>query len=152
MCVTVEWGGDCSGVTNATDCIDPEPGRYLVALLTLTSGGDRRATTAEVSDELGVEAPSTTEMLGKLTARSLVDHRNYRGTTLTDRGETIARELHWRQRVVRSFFASELDLRLDSEKAYRIGYTLPRTAVEELASLNARPARLTDNEVPTLPW
>lgn len=137
--------GHCDGAccpTYPADCIARQPGRYLLAVHRLTTDRDHRASTAEVSDALGVEAPSTTEMLGKLENRGLVDHENYRGTTLTDRGETVAEELRWRQRSVRAFFVSRIDLLLEWETAYRIGYVLPRDAVERLGVLaETRPNR-----------
>lgn len=139
MSTTTEpCGGGCDrdcGAASPTGCIERHPGRYLVAVLRLTADSDCRASTTEVSAIVGVESPSATEMLGKLDDRGLAEREDYHGTTLTERGETVARELLWRQRTVRAFFVSRLNLLLERGRAYRIGYLLPVAGVERLSRL-----------------
>jgi Mn-dependent DtxR family transcriptional regulator len=74
-------------------------------------------------------------MVTKLADDSLVEHETDRGVVLTHRGETIARELAWRQCTIRTFFASQLDTALDTHAAYRLGYTFPKQAITRLTEL-----------------
>lgn len=126
--------GFCTG-THPKGCVDRRPGRYLVAIYWLQNGSDRRVRTGEITEDLGVHPASVTEMLGKLGDASLVEYEKYRGTTLARRGDTVARELAWRQCTVRVFFRTHLDLELDAHTAYRIGYTLPTRGIERLTEL-----------------
>ncbi|WP_435146361.1 metal-dependent transcriptional regulator [Halobaculum sp. P14] len=126
--------GFCAA-THPDHCVDRHPGRYLVAVYRLGVGADHSVTTGDVSDALGVQPASVTEMLNRLDSEGLVAYEKYRGARLTGRGETVARELAWRQWSVRVFFAERLDLTLDDRTAYRIGYTLPKQGLDRLTDL-----------------
>lgn len=78
-------------------------------------------------------------MVKHLDAAGLVDYEKYRGVEVTARGRAVARELTRRQRIVRAFFASNLDVTLDVETGYRIGYCLPRAGIRALSDCLDRP-------------
>lgn len=121
--------------TSPTQCIDRDPGRYLVAIHRLFDERDGRVPTGAVSEHLGVSPSSATEMVKKLADIGLTDHEPYRGVTLTADGHRIACELDRRQHVVRTFFTSALATSLDKETEYQFGYLLPESGIERLREL-----------------
>lgn len=127
-------GGFCTA-SHPEGCIGRHPGRYLVAIYWLQNKSDHRVQTGELSESLSVQPASVTEMLGRLDDDSFVKYEKYHGTKLTNRGNTVARELAWRQCTVRVFFAAQLDLELNAHTAYQIGYTLPTHGVQRLSDL-----------------
>lgn len=135
MTATCAAAGEFCSATHPNECVDRQEGRYLAAVYRLRSGPDDPVRTGEVSDTLDVRPPSVTEMFARLADDGLVDYETYRGVRLTTRGETVARELAWRECTVRTFFASHLDVVLDSRTAYRIGYALPKGGVARITDL-----------------
>lgn len=120
---------DC---TRPSECIGRHPGRYLTAVYWLATDREGRLATGRLSDYLGVSPASVTEMIQKLAAAGLVDHEKHRGSDLTRRGEAVARELAWRQCIVRTFFASNLDFELDADTGYRIGHSVSSAGIRRL--------------------
>jgi DtxR family Mn-dependent transcriptional regulator len=122
---------DC---TDPEDCVDRRIGRYLTAVHWL--GGEQgRVRTGAVSDHLGVTPATVTEMFERLADAGLVDYEKRKGVTPTDRGAAVARELAWRQCVVRSFAETVLGVDVGAGDGYRFGYVLPGGGVEELCDL-----------------
>lgn len=115
--------------THPETCVDRHHGRYLTTIYWPTLEGER-ARTSEVSGRLDVSPASVTEMFERLAADGLLDYEKHDSVALTRRGEEVARELAWRQCVVRTFFGSEVDAALSPETGYRIGFILPRGGIE----------------------
>jgi len=51
------------------------------------------ARTNEIASDLGVKAPSVTEMFDKLRAKGYINYKKYEGVTLTERGREVARDV-----------------------------------------------------------
>jgi DtxR family Mn-dependent transcriptional regulator len=134
MAATTPTATRC-GCIDPGDCVDRRAGRYLTAIYWLGGDGRQRVRTSEVSDRLAVAPASVTEMFESLAADDLVDYEKHAGVTLTERGATVASELAYRQCVVRTFFAAELDYEFGAEAGYRFGYTIPGDGVEQLRAL-----------------
>lgn len=134
MAATTPTATRC-GCIDPGDCVDRPAGRYLTAIYWLAGESSERVQTGEVSDRLGVTPASVTEMFETLAADALVDYEKHAGVTLTERGETVASELAYRQCVVRTFFAAELDYEFGADAGYRFGYTIPGDGVDELRAL-----------------
>lgn len=95
-------------------------GRYVSAIHLLTMDGDGPAKTGEVADQLDVNPASVTGMLATLEERDLARYEKYEGVSLTERGETAARELLWKHCVAENFLAEDLDVDdLDQESLSR---------------------------------
>lgn len=135
MATTSDGRGRFCTATHPEGCVDCRPGRYLVAIYWLQNESGHRVKTGDISEHLGVQPASVTEMLGRLDDTSLVEYEKYRGTKLANRGDTVARELAWRQCTVRVFFATQLGLELNVHTAYRISYTLPTHGIGRLTDL-----------------
>lgn len=119
-------------------------GRYLSTIHLLTTGSDRRAKTGELADALDVSAASVTEMLTTLEDRDLATYEKYKGVSLTDDGETTARELMWRHCVAENFLADDLGVDLEAIAAddgdpRAIGNALSEDAIHQLKTLIDHP-------------
>jgi Mn-dependent DtxR family transcriptional regulator len=119
--------------------VDRTAARYLLAISALSTDDETRVSTGDLRERLDVTPASVTEMVSKLDDRGLVDHENYRGVRLTDRGTAAAARVGWRVCVVTSFFDSVLDTTLDDRTAFDIGYVLPRDGVRRLRELGTAP-------------
>ncbi|MBS3739842.1 metal-dependent transcriptional regulator [Candidatus Bipolaricaulota bacterium] len=51
------------------------------------------AKTNEIAEDLGVKAPSVTEMFDKLKERGYINYRKYEGVTLTEKGSELAKNV-----------------------------------------------------------
>ena len=51
------------------------------------------ARTNEIASDLGVKAPSVTEMFQKLRARGYIHYKKYEGVTLTEEGRRMAKDV-----------------------------------------------------------
>jgi Mn-dependent DtxR family transcriptional regulator len=63
------------------------------------------AATADISDRLGVTPPTVSIMVGKLAAKGYLLHEPYRGMTLTETGEMIARSVVRRHEIISEFLS-----------------------------------------------
>lgn len=51
------------------------------------------AKTNEIASDLGVKAPSVTEMFDKLRKKGFINYKKYEGVTLTKRGKEVAKDV-----------------------------------------------------------
>lgn len=124
-----------SSPTVSLSDIPHRAGQYLFAISDLSASGTVRITTGELRDYLNVTAASVTEMVSKLDDRGLVDYEKYEGVKLTHEGEILATQAGWRFCVVSTFFDSVLDVTLDDDMAFDIGFVLPKSAILRLQEL-----------------
>lgn len=144
------------GCTHPEACIDRHRGRYLTAVYWLSSHGDNRIRTGDVSTQVGVRPASVTGMFERLAAADLVEYQKHDGVTVTPHGETIAKELVRRRCIVQSFFESELAIELPEKTGYEIGFILPGEGIERLRKLtDVQPStscQPSGNETQTCPF
>lgn len=108
------------------------PGRYLLAIYWIWAVEQRQVRPGEISDRLDVQPASVTEMIDRLDREGYVNYEKHRGVVITDEAKQLARELASSQCTVRAFFADRVGAELTAEEAYRIGYTLPETGIEQM--------------------
>jgi DtxR family transcriptional regulator, Mn-dependent transcriptional regulator len=82
---------------------------YLKALWALTPTG-QPVPTSRLAAQLGVSAPSVTNMLGRLAAEDLVAHVPRAGARLTPRGRRAALGMVRRHRILETFLVEVLGL------------------------------------------
>lgn len=73
------------------------------------------ATTSDISTRLNVKPPTVSGMVTKLAAKGYLQHEKYRGMTLTEQGEKLAKSVIMRHSVIAEFLAM---LGLDDEVTY----------------------------------
>ena len=62
------------------------------------------ANVVDIAKMLDIKPPSVTEMLQKLEKYKLINYERYRGVTLTEEGEALAKFLEERHRILKHFF------------------------------------------------
>jgi DtxR family Mn-dependent transcriptional regulator len=82
---------------------------YLKALWALTPAGEP-VPTSRLAAQLGVSAPSVTNMLARLAAEDLVAHQPRAGARLTPRGRRAALGMVRRHRILETFLVEVLGL------------------------------------------
>lgn len=127
--------GSSSSPPHSLSDIERSAARYLFAISALSEPDSNQITTGELQEYLDVAPASVTEMISKLDDRGLVDYEKYQGVMLTDQGDALATEAGWRFCVVSTFFESVLDMRVNDETAFDIGFVLPKDGVFRLRDL-----------------
>ena len=91
----------------------------------------------DVARELGVAPPTLSAGLKPLEARGLVSHDDHRFLLLTESGERIARTVHHRFAVLRSFLADLLGVPADQAllEACLLEHDVSSTTTERLLDL-----------------
>lgn len=117
--------------------VSASTGRYLSAILLISTRESRAAKTGEIADRLGVQPASVTERLRSLEERDLATYEKYKGARLTDEGERVTRELMWRHCLVENFMEERLDL--DGRDARQVGHALSEAAATALKELIDHP-------------
>ena len=88
---------------------------YLEKILELIdSKGYARV--ADLAEALGIAQPSVSNMMRRLDAKGLLRHEKYRGVTLTESGEKLARRITKRHEMLAEFL--EL-MGIEADTAYR---------------------------------
>jgi DtxR family transcriptional regulator, Mn-dependent transcriptional regulator len=106
---------------------------YVREIWKLESEGGR-ATTSALAERLDVSPPSVTAMLKKLASLGLVEHRRYRGATLTAKGERVALEVIRHHRLLEQYLVETLGLPLDAvhAEAHRLEHALSEELEAEI--------------------
>ena len=114
---------------------------YLKALYALGLNG-ATITTSSLAAQLGVSAPSVTNMLGRLAQEKLVSHAPRAGARLTARGRRVAIEMVRRHRILETFLVRVLglDWALAHEDAEVLEHHISERVLEAIDRLVGHPA------------
>ena len=98
---------------------------YLREIYKLGASGEPVSTTA-IARQMRVSAASSSAMVKKLAALSLVEHAPYRGVTLTAEGERVALEVIRHHRLLELYLAETLGIHVDEvhDEADRLEHVL----------------------------
>ncbi|MBK5107107.1 MAG: metal-dependent transcriptional regulator [Anaerolineales bacterium] len=109
---------------------------YLKTIYELTRS-DRRATTNQIAEKMGVTPASVTNMIQKLadTDPPLLDYRKHHGVQLTTEGERVALEIIRHHRLLEMFLHETLGYRWDEvhEEADRLEHVISEEMEERIA-------------------
>lgn len=119
--------------------VTPSRGRYLCGILYETLGSSGPIQTGALATRLAVSRASVTEAMAEFDDRGLVAYEPYRGAELTERGETAARRLFWRQCAVKRFFERTVAVSVATDSAYRIGFSLSTETVRAISEYVDQP-------------
>jgi DtxR family Mn-dependent transcriptional regulator len=105
---------------------------------------------ARLAEALEVSPISANQMCRKLEARQLVSYQPYKGVTLTQQGETIARNVLHKRHLWEQFLADKLGLAADvaEEIACRLEHVTPGELVEKLTEFLKSPEEKPDQSRP----
>ncbi len=114
---------------------------YLKHILRL-GGREGWVSTQALADSLQVKPPSVTEMVRRLAELGLLQHRPYRGVSLSARGRRAAVELVRHHRLLEAFLVEVLGLAgvEAHDEAERLEHVLSRRLEERIAAVLGHPA------------
>src|ERR1700726_362856 len=108
---------------------------YAKAIYALEQREDGPVTTNALADRLGVTAASASGMVKRLGELGLVEHRPYRGVSLTDEGRRVALEVMRHHRLLELYLFESLGAPWD--RVHQEAEVLEHVLSEELEELIA---------------
>ena len=94
------------------------------------------ARSADIAELLNVRTPSVTSMLQRLHAMGLIVYERYRGITLTDSGERLARSVQQRHLTILKFLRIlRVEEKIAKSDAEGIEHHLHKPTIERIARL-----------------
>jgi len=114
---------------------------YLKALYELGARAHGPVGTNQLSERLGVSAPSAAQMLNRLAELGLVRHDRYRGAALTPTGEAVALEMVRHHRLLEMYLTKALGYRWDEvhEEAERLEHVISEQMEQRIYDALGRP-------------
>lgn len=116
---------------------------YAKAIYALEERGVESVSTNALAERLGVTAASASAMVKRLGELGLVEHRPYRGVTLTVRGRRIALEVMRHHRLLELYLVRSLGVPWDRvhEEAEVLEHVLSEQLEELIATQLGHPTR-----------
>src|SRR5437660_9820706 len=108
---------------------------YAKAIYALERRSGDAVTTNALAERLGVTAASASGMVKRLGELGLVEHRRYRGVSLTDRGRRVALEVMRHHRLLELYLVESLGVPWD--RVHREAEVLEHVLSDELEELIA---------------
>src|SRR5436305_755612 len=108
---------------------------YTKAIYSLEHHGSDAVTTNALADRLGVTAASASGMVKRLNDLGLVEHRPYRGVSLTSEGKRVALEVMRHHRLLELYLVQSLGVPWD--RVHAEAEVLEHVLSEELEELIA---------------
>ena len=86
---------------------------YLKTIYHLTTISDSDVSTNAIAEVMETKASSVTDMLKKLSEKSLVNYKKYQGVSLTEKGKLTAKMIVRKHRLWEVFLVDKLDFSWD---------------------------------------
>jgi len=112
---------------------------YIKAIFQLGSG--EPVQTSAIAERLDVRPASVSNMMRRLAKLELIEYTPYRGARLTREGESLARRMVRRHRLIERFLTEVLDFRWEEvhDEAERLEHAVSARFVEAVDALLERP-------------
>ncbi|ALV42896.1 DtxR family transcriptional regulator [Pseudarthrobacter sulfonivorans] len=116
---------------------------YVKVIYGFTEWQDKRITSSQLAQRLGVANSSVSEMVRKLKDQGLVDHKPYSAITLTDSGVRLALSMVRRHRLIETYLVQELGYSWDEvhDEAELLEHAVSDTFIERMAAKLGNPQR-----------
>ncbi|MEQ8302946.1 MAG: metal-dependent transcriptional regulator [Cyclobacteriaceae bacterium] len=101
------------GVQTTASTLSLTEENYLKAIYHLSEGGDRDVLTNELADSMSTKAASVTDMIKKLSAKSLISYKKYYGVNVTAKGKSKALLIIRKHRLWETFLVQKLHFSWD---------------------------------------
>lgn len=120
---------------------NPVMEEYVKRIYQLEQEHSRRVRTTELADAVDRTQASVTHMIQKLDGEGFVEHEQYKGVSVTERGERLALTLIRRHRLLETFLAEQLDVPWAEvhEDADRLEHHISDDFADRLADLLGNP-------------
>ena len=86
---------------------------YIKGIYHLSKAGEQSVSTNALSAHMETKPSSVTDMLKRLSEKSLVDYKKYRGVNLTGKGRASALQIIRKHRLWETFLVEKLDFSWD---------------------------------------
>jgi DtxR family Mn-dependent transcriptional regulator len=86
---------------------------YLKAIYRLSDGGAKAVSTNEIAESMSTKAASVTDMVKKLSGKSLISYEKYYGARITKRGKSKALTIIRKHRLWETFLVEKLNFSWD---------------------------------------
>lgn len=103
---------------------------YLKGIFHLENGRSLKVNTNDLAKHLDVSAASVTEMIKRLSSKTLINHEKYKGVGLTEEGRDIALQVIRRHRLWEFFLVEKL--RFSWDQVHEIAEELEHINSNEL--------------------
>ena len=113
---------------------------YIKALYHLQNG-ELLVSTNDIAGKMNTKASSVTDMLKKLADKSLIDYVPYKGSKLTQNGQSCAMQIIRKHRLWELFLVEKLNFSWDEvhEVAEQLEHIQSRKLIDEIDKLLNRP-------------
>ncbi len=113
---------------------------YLKAIYVLETEGEG-ATTTNIAETLGVSSASVTNMLKRLAGMNFIEHKSYKGATLTEAGRKIALEILRHHRLLELYLKEIMGYSWDEvhEEAEKLEHHISEQFEDKIAELLDHP-------------
>ena len=116
---------------------------YLKAVWSAQEWSDRKVTSKQLADRLGVGASTVSETVRRLCDQGFLDHAPYGAVELTELGRQLALQMVRRHRLLETFLVNELNYGWDEvhDEAEVLEHAVSDLLVERLDAHLGRPHR-----------
>ncbi|MCF7889947.1 metal-dependent transcriptional regulator [Candidatus Bipolaricaulota bacterium] len=91
------------------------------------------AKTNEIASDLGVKAPSVTEMFDKLRKEGFINYKKYEGVTLTERGREVAKDVSEVHENIKKFLELlQVSPKQADKDACKVEHSLSEESIDQL--------------------
>lgn len=113
---------------------------YLKAIYILETEGDG-ATTTNIAEILDISSASVTNMLKRLAGMNLIEHKSYKGATLTEAGKKIALEILRHHRLLELYLKEIMGYSWDEvhDEAEKLEHHISEQFEDKIAELLDHP-------------
>ncbi|GAB1446854.1 MAG: metal-dependent transcriptional regulator [Cyclobacteriaceae bacterium] len=107
---------------------------YLKAIYHLSEDGEKEVLTNALADSMNTKAASVTDMIKKLSAKSLISYKKYYGVNITAKGKSQALQVIRKHRLWETFLVQKLDFTWDEvhEVAEQLEHIRSTQLIEKL--------------------
>lgn len=107
---------------------------YLKIIFSISEKQDKPVSTNAISNGIKTSAASVTDMLKRLSDKELIHYEKYKGVTLTETGDQVARHLVRKHRLWETFLVDKLNFSWDEvhEIAEQLEHIRSKELVERL--------------------
>lgn len=116
---------------------------YVKTIYSHTEWQDEPITPSQLAARLGLAASTVTEMVKKLAAQGLVDHRPYGSVELTGEGRLLALRLLRRHRIIETWLVMQQGYGWDEvhDEAEQLEHAVSDLMIERIDTLLGHPVR-----------
>ncbi|MEM8907497.1 MAG: metal-dependent transcriptional regulator [Bacteroidota bacterium] len=87
---------------------------YLKAIFKIYESEQKAASTNSIAKQMDTSAASVTDMLKRLAEKKLINYKRYKGVTLTEEGDQMAKMLIRKHRLLEVFLVNKLHFSWDA--------------------------------------